>query len=53
MKKSQNIYQELLADLRQECDEMVRNGECTQEDADLRFEMKKDEILWSIQNLGG
>ena len=48
MSKGWEIYQGLLADLRSECDEMVQNGECTQEWADFRYSMKKDEILMDM-----
>ena len=48
MSKGWEIYQELLADLRSECDEMVANGEYTQEMADFRYDMRKDEILESL-----
>lgn len=48
MSKGWEIYQKLLADLAQECDEMVENGELTQEMANFRYNMKKDEILESL-----
>lgn len=40
-----DIYKELLTDLRRECDEMVQNGELSEEDADFRFSMMSDDIL--------
>lgn len=49
MTKSQfrEFYNKQLKDLRDECDEMVRNGECNQEFADFRYHMVMDEILWA------
>lgn len=38
-------YQEAEQYLRDECDELVRRGEMSQEDADFRFWMVRDEIL--------
>ena len=43
------FYNKLLEALRAECDEMVRNGECSQEYADFRYDMKKDEILFETE----
>lgn len=51
MSKFWEIYKEALADLRRECDEMVKNGELSEEDAAFRYDMVKDEILWSMQNM--
>lgn len=45
MSKGRFVYEELLADLRRECDEMVENGEISEEDADFRFSMMADDIL--------
>lgn len=42
------IYEEMLKDLKKECDEQVANGELSEEDAAFRFDMVKDEIIESI-----
>ena len=42
------VYQEAEQYLRYECDELVRRGEMSQEDADFRFWMVRDEILESL-----
>ena len=42
-------YKELEQQLRQECDQMVADGELTQEEADFRFIMVRDEILDSME----
>lgn len=41
-------YKELEKNLRAECDQMVADGELTQEEADFRFFMVRDEILESM-----
>lgn len=41
-------YKELERDLRAECDQMIVDGELTQEEADFRFFMVRDEILESL-----
>ena len=41
-------YKELERNLRAECDQMIINGELTQEEADFRFFMVRDEILESL-----
>lgn len=41
-------YKEFEQELRDECDELVRSGEMSQEDADFRFIMVRDEILESL-----
>ena len=41
-------YKELERNLRSECDQMVADGELTQEEADFRFFMVRDEILESL-----
>ena len=41
-------YLEAERELRAECDEMVRNGELSEEDAEFRFQMVRDEILESM-----
>ena len=41
-------YKEIERDLRSECDQMVVDGELTQEEADFRFFMIRDEILESM-----
>lgn len=42
---SVNAYLEAEKRLRKECNDMVVNGELSQEDADFRFMMIRDEIL--------
>lgn len=42
------VYREAEQELRDECDELVRMGEMSQEDADFRFLMLRDEILESL-----
>ena len=42
------VYQEAEQKLRDEYDELVRMGEMSQEDADFRFLMVRDEILESL-----
>lgn len=42
------VYREAEQELRDECDELVRMGEMSQEDADFRFLMVRDEILESL-----
>ena len=41
-------YKDIENNLRAECDHMVANGELTQEEADFRFFMVRDEILESM-----
>lgn len=41
-------YRKAEQELRDECDELVRMGEMSQEDADFRFWMVHDEILESM-----
>ena len=43
-------YKALEQELRRECDQMVADGELTQEDADFRFIMVRDEILDSMED---
>lgn len=43
-----NAYLEAERELRKECDEMVLNGELSEEDAEFRFQMVRDEILESM-----
>lgn len=45
MSRGYDVYKEMLEDLRRECDEMVANGELSEEDADFRFSMMADDIL--------
>jgi len=35
--------------LREECDEAVRNGEMTEEEAEMRYDFVKDEILMAME----
>ena len=44
------FYKKQLENLRAECDELVRNGECSQEYADFRYHMVMDEILWATED---
>ena len=41
-------YLKAEGELRKECDEMVINGELSEEDAEFRFQMVRDEILESM-----
>ena len=41
-------YREAERELREECDEMIRNGELSEEDAEFRFQTVRDEILESM-----
>lgn len=43
-------YREAENKLRAECDEMVQAGKMSQEYADFRFDMVRDEILWSMMD---
>ena len=49
--KFAQAYLEAEKELREECDEMVRNGELSEEDAEFRFQMVRDEILESLAAL--
>lgn len=42
------VYQRLEQELRDECNELVRSGQMSQEDADFKFWMVRDEILESL-----
>jgi len=42
-------YKKLENDLYEECRKMVADGELTQEEADFRFMMVRDEILESME----
>lgn len=44
------LYNAKLEDLRNECNQMVEDGELTEEDAAFRYEMVKDEILWMMDD---
>ena len=44
------LYNMKLNELKAECEEQVRNGELTQDEASFRFEMVKDEILWMMDD---
>ena len=46
--KFAQAYLEAERELRDECDEMVRNGELSEDDAEFRFQMVRDEILESM-----
>ena len=39
-----------LEDLRKECEQQVKDGELTAEDAVFRYEWVKDEILWMMDD---
>lgn len=43
-------YREAENELRAECDAMVKAGKMSQEYADFRFDMVRDEILWSMMD---
>lgn len=43
-------YREQERQLREECDQMVVDGECSEEEANFRFLMMRDEILWSSED---
>lgn len=45
------MYADLDRSLRQECDEMVERGELTREEADFRWYMVRDELLWGMEDL--
>ena len=47
-KTFEQVYKEMEQKLRDECDELVREGTMSQEDADFRFWMVRDEILESL-----
>ena len=42
------VYREAEQELRDECDELDRRSKMSQEDADFRFLMVRDEILESL-----
>lgn len=44
------LYTMKLYELKAECEEPVRSGELTQDEASFRFEMVKDEILWMMDD---
>lgn len=44
------LYNAKLEDLRNECEQQVKDGELTEEDAAFRYEMVKDEILWMMDD---
>lgn len=44
-------YQKADSALREECNRQVEDGELTQEEADFRFYMVRDEILESMGNI--
>lgn len=48
MSKFFEAYKQLEDNLRKECDEQVKNGELTREEANFRFYMVRDEILDSM-----
>lgn len=48
IEKFHAVYQRLEQELRNECDELVRSGQMSREDADFRFLMVRDEILESL-----
>lgn len=35
--------------LREECNQMVEDGDLSQDDADFRFFMVRDEMLWDME----
>ena len=42
------IYNQLCEEFKKECDEMVERGELSQEEANFRYFMGVDEILWDM-----
>lgn len=44
------LYNLKLEELRKECNQQVKDGELTSEDAAFRYEMVKDEILWMMDD---
>lgn len=42
------LYNIKLQELKEECEEQVKDGELTEEEAAFRYEMVKDEILWTM-----
>jgi hypothetical protein len=50
MSKFFDNYQERCEILRDECDKMVASGELSQDDADFRYNMIKDEILYYAED---
>lgn len=44
------LYYAKLEDLRKECEQQVKDGELTEEEASFRYEMVKDEILWMMDD---
>lgn len=43
------VYLKMEEELWKECQEAVKNGEMTEEEAAFRFYMVRDEILWAIE----
>ena len=43
-------YRDQERKLREECDQMVADGECSAEEANFRFFMVRDEILWCSED---
>ncbi len=44
------VYEEKLRELKKECQQMVEDGELSEEDAFFRYEIMKDEILWMMDD---
>lgn len=44
------MYEEKLRELKKECQQMVEDGELSEEDAFFRYEIMKDEILWMMDD---
>jgi hypothetical protein len=42
------LYNMKLQELKEECEEQVKDGELTEEEASFRFEMVKDDILYMM-----
>ena len=42
------LYNMKLQELKEKCEEQVKNGELTEEEASFRFEMVKDDILYMM-----
>ena len=49
-KEFSEYYREREQQLKEECDQMVADGECSEEEANFRFFMVRDEILWCSED---
>ena len=44
------LYKAKVKALANECEEQIKNGELTEEEASFRFYMVRDDILWSMDD---